>query len=117
MRVSRQTDSVVHVSSVSDPVSQALAEARAIALDPHLPPEVADRVLPSMCRLALEAAYQDTARVPCARPEAGNATSRSGSPGQGPSPALRPSRWACGATRPAMCWTPSPATTAHGPGS
>ncbi|MGW7644183.1 AAA family ATPase [Streptomyces bobili] len=62
MRVSRQTDSVVHVSSVSDPVSQALAEARAIALDPHLPPEVADRVLPSMCRLALEAAYQDTAR-------------------------------------------------------
>ncbi|MEU5365850.1 AAA family ATPase [Streptomyces sp. NPDC005925] len=62
MRVSRQTDSVVHVSSVSDPVSQALEEARAIALDPHLPPEVADRVLPSMCRLALEAAYQDTAR-------------------------------------------------------
>ncbi|WP_240508939.1 AAA family ATPase [Streptomyces agglomeratus] len=62
MRVSRQTDSVVHVSAVSDPVSQALAEARAIALDPHLPPEVADRVLPSMCRLALEAAYQDTAR-------------------------------------------------------
>lgn len=39
-----------------------MAEARAIALDPHLPPEVADRVLPSMCRLALEAAYQDTAR-------------------------------------------------------
>ncbi|MFD7775702.1 AAA family ATPase [Streptomyces sp. NPDC059753] len=62
MRVSRQTDSVVHVSSVSDPVSQALEEARAIALDPHLPPEVADRVLPSMCRLALEAAYQETAR-------------------------------------------------------
>ncbi|MEU2749762.1 AAA family ATPase [Streptomyces collinus] len=62
LRVSRQTDSVVHVASVSDPVSQALAEARAIALDPHLPPEVADRVLPSMCRLALEAAYQDTAR-------------------------------------------------------
>ncbi|WP_432174098.1 AAA family ATPase [Streptomyces sp. Tue6028] len=62
MRVSRQTNSVVHVAPVSDPVSQALEEARAIALDPNLPSEVADRVLPSMCRLALEAAYQDTAR-------------------------------------------------------
>jgi len=62
MRVSRQTDSVVHVTPVSDPVSQALDEARAIALDPHLPSEVADRVLPSMCRLALGAAYQDSAR-------------------------------------------------------
>lgn len=62
MEVSRQIDSVVEVVPVSDPVSQALEEARAVALDPHLPPEVADRVLPSMCRLAVEAAYQATAR-------------------------------------------------------
>ncbi|WP_030598580.1 AAA family ATPase [Streptomyces fulvoviolaceus] len=62
MAVSRQPDSVVEVVPVSDPVSQALDEARAVALDPHLPPEVADRVLPSMCRLAVEAAYQGTAR-------------------------------------------------------
>ncbi|MCX5334555.1 ATP-binding protein [Streptomyces sp. NBC_00140] len=62
MAVSRQPDSVVEVVPVSDPVSQALDEARAVALDRHLPPEVADRVLPSMCRLAVEAAYQATAR-------------------------------------------------------
>ncbi|MFD5748199.1 AAA family ATPase [Streptomyces sp. NPDC127033] len=60
--VSRQTDSVVEVVPVGDPVSQALDEARAVALDPHLPPEVADRVLPPMCRLAVEAAYQGAAR-------------------------------------------------------
>ncbi|MBT2392329.1 AAA family ATPase [Streptomyces sp. ISL-1] len=61
-RVSRQTDSVVEVVPVSDPVSQALDEARAIALDENLPQKVADRVLPAMCRVALEAAYLDAAR-------------------------------------------------------
>ncbi|MFD3309435.1 AAA family ATPase [Streptomyces sp. NPDC058694] len=62
MEVSRQIDSVVEVVPVSDPVSQALDEARAVVLDPHLPPEVADRVLPPMCRLAVEAAFQAAAR-------------------------------------------------------
>lgn len=61
--VSRQTDSVVQVTDVSDPVSQTLDEARAIALDPNLPSEVADRVLPAMCRVALEAAYLEPART------------------------------------------------------
>ncbi|MEU0395789.1 AAA family ATPase [Streptomyces sp. NPDC006208] len=61
-RVSRQTDSVVQLVPVSDPVSQALEEARAIALDGNLPQDVADRVLPAMCRVALEAAYLDAAR-------------------------------------------------------
>ncbi|WP_406407714.1 AAA family ATPase [Streptomyces sp. NBC_01643] len=62
MHVSRQTDSVVQVVPVGDPVSQALDEARAIALDRNLPAEVADRVLPAMCRVALEAAFLDAAR-------------------------------------------------------
>ncbi|MFB7288115.1 AAA family ATPase [Actinacidiphila glaucinigra] len=61
-RVSRQTDSVVHLVPVSDPVSQALDEARAIALDVNLPQDVADRVLPAMCRVALEAAFLGAAR-------------------------------------------------------
>ncbi|MCQ4082160.1 AAA family ATPase [Streptomyces sp. RB6PN25] len=61
-QVSRQTDSVVRIVPVSDPVTQALDEARAIALDGNLPPDVADRVLPAMCRVALEAALLARAR-------------------------------------------------------
>ncbi|MFF3909823.1 AAA family ATPase [Streptomyces sp. NPDC001848] len=62
LRVSRQTDSVVRVESLTDPVEQALAEARAVSLDPHLPQDVADHVLPAMCRVAVEAACLETAR-------------------------------------------------------
>ncbi|MFG3014251.1 AAA family ATPase [Streptomyces cinerochromogenes] len=62
LRVSRQTDSVVGVETLTDPVEQALAEARAVSLDPGLPPEVADHVLPAMCRVAVEAACLETAR-------------------------------------------------------
>jgi recombinational DNA repair ATPase RecF len=62
LEVSRQTDSVVHVVQVSDPVDRALDEARAVALDGNLPQEVADRVLPAMCRVALEAAFLEPAR-------------------------------------------------------
>ncbi|GHH95018.1 AAA family ATPase [Streptomyces capillispiralis] len=62
LRVTRQTDSVVGVEALTDPVEQALAEARAISLDPNLPPDVANHVLPAMCRVALEAACLETAR-------------------------------------------------------
>ncbi|MFQ3556684.1 AAA family ATPase [Streptomyces gramineus] len=62
LRVSRQTDSVVGVETLTDPVEQALAEARAISLDPNLPQAVADHVLPAMCRVAVEAACLETAR-------------------------------------------------------
>ncbi|MFD8332949.1 AAA family ATPase [Streptomyces solisilvae] len=61
-QVSRQTDSVVRVDPVSDPVAQALNEARALSLDESLPQDVADRVLPAMCRVALEAAFLTVAR-------------------------------------------------------
>ncbi|MCT7351015.1 AAA family ATPase [Streptomyces sp. 15-116A] len=62
LRVTRQTDSVVGVEAVTDPVDQALAEARAISLDPHVPQEVADHVLPAMCRGVVEVACLATAR-------------------------------------------------------
>lgn len=60
--VSRQTDSVVRVVPVSDPVTQALGEAWSVASDDRLPRDVAERVLPAMCRGVLEAAYLQAAR-------------------------------------------------------
>ena len=62
LRVTRQPDSVVGVEMVTDPVEQALKEARDISLDPNLPQGVADHVLPAMCRVAVEAACLETAR-------------------------------------------------------
>ncbi|MFE5492194.1 AAA family ATPase [Streptomyces virginiae] len=62
LRITRQTDSVVSVETLSDPVEQALAEARAVSLDPGLPQDVADHVLPAMCRVVVEAACLETAR-------------------------------------------------------
>ncbi|WP_224228377.1 MULTISPECIES: AAA family ATPase [Streptomyces] len=62
LRVTRQTDSVVDVETLTDPVDQALSEARAVSLDPGLPQDVAEHVLPAMCRVAVEAACLQTAR-------------------------------------------------------
>ncbi len=62
LHVTRGTDSVVGVETASDPVEQALAEARAVSLDPGVPQDVADHVLPAMCRRAVEAACLETAR-------------------------------------------------------
>ncbi|MGW0797112.1 AAA family ATPase [Streptomyces sp. NPDC002692] len=62
LRVTRQADSVVGVETVNDAVEQALSEARAVSLDPGLPQDVADHVLPAMCRRAIEAVCVETAR-------------------------------------------------------
>lgn len=62
LRVTRQTDSVVGVEPLTDPVDQALAEARAVSFDPGLPREVAEHVLPAMCRVAVEAACLEAVR-------------------------------------------------------
>ena len=62
LQVTRQSDSVVGVEKVTDPVEQALSEARAISHDPQLPQDVADHVLPAMCRGAVEVACLATAR-------------------------------------------------------
>ncbi|MFD6281399.1 chromosome segregation protein SMC, partial [Streptomyces sp. NPDC060209] len=45
-----------------DPVARALEETRAVARDRNVPQEVAERVLPAMCRGVLETAYTDAAR-------------------------------------------------------
>lgn len=62
LHVTRGTDSVVGVKTANDPVEQALEEARAVSLDPAVPQDVADHVLPAMCRRAVEAACLETAR-------------------------------------------------------
>ncbi|MGJ3561737.1 hypothetical protein ACR6C2_39945 [Streptomyces sp. INA 01156] len=95
LRVTRQTDSVVGVETVTDPVDQALAEARAISLDPWVPQDVADRVLPAMCRVLSKSPVWS-------RHAAGSATSTD----------CRCPRWrsasrpwsAPRSTRPSPCW-------------
>ncbi|WP_405796197.1 AAA family ATPase [Streptomyces sp. NBC_01506] len=62
LHISRETESVVTVEKRSDPVKQAFEEARALSYDQSLPQSVADRVIPAMCRIALEAACMETAR-------------------------------------------------------
>ncbi|MER6446538.1 AAA family ATPase [Streptomyces venezuelae] len=62
LHVTRRTGSVVRVTRTDDPVSVALDEVRAVAGDRDMPQDVAERVLPRMCRGALEAAYLEPAR-------------------------------------------------------
>ncbi|MER7696828.1 AAA family ATPase [Streptomyces sp. NPDC096095] len=62
LHISRESDSVVTVEKRSDPVKQAFGEARALSYDQRLPQSVADRVIPAMCRLALEIACMEAAR-------------------------------------------------------
>ncbi|AXL92081.1 chromosome segregation protein SMC [Streptomyces sp. CB09001] len=62
LRVTRQTDSVVGVEPLTDPVEQALAEARAVSHDRGIPQDVAEHVLPAMCRVAVEAACLEAVR-------------------------------------------------------
>ncbi|MFF4650891.1 AAA family ATPase [Streptomyces sp. NPDC001380] len=61
--VERGTASRVKVKAVTDPVAQALADARAIAGTPDLPPAARTHVLPSLCRIALENAFLDAAWI------------------------------------------------------
>ncbi|MFJ4687104.1 AAA family ATPase [Streptomyces sp. NPDC088789] len=62
LHISRESDSVVTVEKRSDPVKQAFQEARDLSYDQYLPQSVADRVIPAMCRHALEVACMETAR-------------------------------------------------------
>ncbi|MBV9101878.1 MAG: AAA family ATPase [Candidatus Dormibacteraeota bacterium] len=56
--VSRGERSIVVVTEVQDPVNQLLADARAVALTEKLPVAAA-RVVPALCRQALEAACME----------------------------------------------------------
>ena len=61
-QVTRRPGSVVEVRKKRDPVIQYFLDARSVALDSDLPPEVARRVIPGMCRDGLEAACVEAVR-------------------------------------------------------
>ena len=56
LEVTRRPGSTVQLRTCLDPVEQALQDAKALAADDSLPPEVAGRVVPGLCRTAVEAA-------------------------------------------------------------
>lgn len=61
MEVERAERSSVRVRTVTDPIEQALADARALARTPNLPPVAMTHVLPGLCRTVLERAFSDAA--------------------------------------------------------
>jgi hypothetical protein len=60
--VTRRARSVVEVRQITDPVSNLLDDARAVARTPDLPKGVAGRVVPGFCRTAIEAACMEAVR-------------------------------------------------------
>ncbi|MEU6382811.1 AAA family ATPase [Streptomyces bauhiniae] len=62
LTVDRRERSAVRVRSGDDPVKQALNDAKALARTRDLPGDVVARVLPGLCRTALEAALLEPAR-------------------------------------------------------
>jgi hypothetical protein len=61
--VERGKSSKVHVKPVTDPVRQAIEDARALASSKNLPEAARTHVLPSLCRIALENAFVEAAWV------------------------------------------------------
>jgi recombinational DNA repair ATPase RecF len=59
LQVTRRSGSTVEVRECLDPVQQALRDAGALAADRSVPPEVAARVVPGLCRTAVEAAFTE----------------------------------------------------------
>lgn len=59
LEVTRRTHSVVDVRLCLDPVQQALKDARDLSKDTGVPEDVKRRVIPGLCRTALEAAFTD----------------------------------------------------------
>jgi hypothetical protein len=57
LEVTRRPQSQVQVRACLDPVEQALKDAGAVSADPKVPAEVAKRVIPGLCRTAVEAAF------------------------------------------------------------
>ncbi|WP_182882680.1 AAA family ATPase [Microbispora sp. H10949] len=62
LEVMRKEGSIVSVVECTDPVSRALRDARDLARTPGVPQDVADTVVPGLCRVALEAAFLGLAR-------------------------------------------------------
>lgn len=61
--VSRRKGSRVKITSVNDPVKQAIDDAMAIAKTQRLPDAARRHVLPSLCRIALENAFLEAAWI------------------------------------------------------
>jgi hypothetical protein len=59
MEVTRKPQSNVEVRECQDAGQQALSDARALTKDPKLPTQVAEQVVPGLCRTAAEAAFID----------------------------------------------------------
>ena len=59
LEVTRRPGSAVDVRACLDPVEQALKDAGALAADRSIPAEVAARVVPGLCRTAVEAAFTE----------------------------------------------------------
>ena len=59
LEVTRRPGSAVEVRACLDPVEQALRDAGALAADRSVPAEVAARVVPGLCRTAVEAAFTE----------------------------------------------------------
>jgi energy-coupling factor transporter ATP-binding protein EcfA2 len=62
LEVARQPGSAVNIVQALTPVERNIEDARAIASDTDLPPEVARRVVPGFCRAAVEAACVEAVR-------------------------------------------------------
>ena len=62
IEVTRREGSVVEPRRSKDPVSRYIEDAMALAYTDDLPPEVARRVVPGLCREALEAACMEAIR-------------------------------------------------------
>ncbi|MFF8015988.1 AAA family ATPase [Streptomyces sp. NPDC007929] len=61
LEVEREARSAVTVRRVTDPVGQALDDARALARTPNFPLVAMTHVLPSLCRTVLERAFSEAA--------------------------------------------------------
>ncbi len=64
-QVTRRERSVVELTKAADPVQRYLDDARALANTTELPAAVAGRVVPGLCRGAVEAACQEVVRRRC----------------------------------------------------
>lgn len=62
LEVTRRPGSIVEVRAVLNPVEQQLKDAGALCADDALPEEVAARVVPGLCRLAVETAFTEAIR-------------------------------------------------------
>ena len=62
IEVTRRENSEVDTRRILHPAEQFLDDARAVVRTAHLPPRVAERVVPGFCRYAIEAAAVDVVR-------------------------------------------------------